>query len=680
MTHRLLIFLALLLLLATAPRPARAEPLGDGWLYRRPLTFKTAASDAPGDNLAWTEFYTNGAALPDGSDIRVTTADRMVVPSRLMQVSGQNDFVRLAFATKAEGPFYVWWGNPKPDKPAPELEINRGILAEIYKFPGGPIENETQVRKAFERAGKPLGAVFLPEPCLGYNPLGEEWTAMVKYHGQFKIDKPGSYEIAFGAGDRGYLAIDGQTVMYARGIPRDARNTKTLDLKTGWHTFEAAQINVGGGETGITCSWRVPAAKQFTRIPGAIFASVAVAEEGALENIKQTVAVDFSIDPAAEAFCPPDYYFQRYVFDIRLPANAKPSMTWDFSDGQTVKDLRKVHHMFLSPGNYTVTLTLKEPGGTFTGVRRLTIKDRMYARFPQPPEDTFKAVLAVLEKYVPSKMPAEDRLRGMLFFKKNNEQDSILSWGQAWCEAKEAQNESVVTSEVFDLARLAEFRKQFKEAAEFYHLVSEKPIGMDARAAAMRQYVIELCNYLDSGDNALKIAEDWRKNTFTQTPTVQHIVLGAMAYAAIARGDGTYAAKLCDDAGTRRLLPYNEQQIRQGVLTRNIENYIRTKDFDTAEKLVDQWEGDYPDTMLDGFSRLLRVNLLVSEDRPAAASAIALQHARALPNSFYAAELLFRAAEAFKIAGKPDDAKAAMDLLKQKYPESPYARDAKPAP
>ncbi len=485
MIRRLLILLPLLLL-AAAPRLAHAQTLPEGWLYRRPLTLKPVPPETPpppGDNIAWTEFYTNGAQLPDGSDIRVTTADRVIVPSRLLQISRDNDFVRLAFAIKGDGPYYVWWGNPKPvppSKPPPELDINRGILAEVYRFPGGAANNETQVRNAFNRAGKPLGAVFLNEPFLGYNPLGEEWTAMVKYHGVFQLDKPADYEIAFGAGDRGFLAIDGQTVIFARGIPREARFTKTVSLKTGWHTFDAEQINVGGGEAGITCAWHVVNGKQFTRIPGAIFAAPAVADDGPLENINQTPAVDFSIDPAAESFCPPDYYFPRYVFDARLPANASPGITWEFSDGQTVKDLRKVHHIFLAPGNYTVTLTLKEPGGTFTGARRLTVKDRMYSRFPRPPEDAFKVVLAVLDKYDPTKMSAEQRLRGLLFYTRNNEQNSILSWGRAWCQAKEAQDETVVSNEVFDLARLAEFRRQYKEAAEFYRLVSEKPIAMVA--------------------------------------------------------------------------------------------------------------------------------------------------------------------------------------------------------
>src|SRR5438874_12824172 len=104
------------LALAATPEGARADTRGEGWPWRRALALRQAASDAPGDNIGWAEFYTNGAQKTDGADLRVTTADRTIVPHKIMQVSRDSDLVRVAFATKGDGPYFVWWGNPKVEK------------------------------------------------------------------------------------------------------------------------------------------------------------------------------------------------------------------------------------------------------------------------------------------------------------------------------------------------------------------------------------------------------------------------------------------------------------------------------------------------------------------------------------------------------------------------------------
>ena len=55
---------------------ASGETLGEGWPLRRQVTVRQIASDAPGENIAWAEIYVTADHKSDGSDIRVTTADR----------------------------------------------------------------------------------------------------------------------------------------------------------------------------------------------------------------------------------------------------------------------------------------------------------------------------------------------------------------------------------------------------------------------------------------------------------------------------------------------------------------------------------------------------------------------------------------------------------------------------
>ena len=658
--------------------PARADPLGEGWVYHRPLAVKLIATDAPGDSIAEAEFWMNGAQKPDGSDLRVVDPVRGVVPMRILESSPDNDFVRIAFETRTDATYVAWWGNEKAPKPTtPALVIKRGILAEVYKFPGGPVAAEPGLRRAFANAGPPVGALFVPEIFLGYNPLGEEWNAMFHYTGQFKIDKPGTFDIAFTVQDSGMLYIDGTQVeeRFKSGLNGQVRESKPVDLKVGWHTIDVTQVNAGGGQTGVVVGWRRPGEKAFAPLPATIFAPLAHAADGPLETMGKGFTADCFIVPEAEAFSPPDSYIQRYSFEARFPATFKPAVTWNFGDGQT-STLTKVHHYFMSPGIYTVTLKVVQAGTTYTTTRRITIKDRMYSRFPRPLEDAPKAVLSVLQTYTATTAPAEAALRAMMICKKTGDNDEYLKWGHAWLDSKETTaTPAVYREEVFDLSRTHLARKEYKEAAEVHKTAAGHNLPAEMKLQEIRDYVLIASDYLDDPATALAVAEEWRKKVAAGNKAQEHTMLAALTYASIAGGDGKRAAKYAEEAGTRQDQPYDRAQLRQGVLARDIETYIRNKDFDTATKLVDQWEWDFPEAMVDGFTRMLRVKLVTAEGRPAIAARVALAHAKALPGSFYAAELLYRASKQFEAAGDAEKAKAAMELLKSKYPESPYAQE-----
>ncbi len=673
-----ILLLATCFLLLTSSR-SQAESLPEGFPFRRPLAFKPISYDAPGENIAWAEFYTNGHSKPDGSDIRVTTQDKVIVPHKIMQVSADHDLVRIAFQVIGEGPYYVWWGNPKAEKPEKELDVQRGIYVEIFKNPGGIADNEHQLSKVIERAQKPLGAVFVNEIFLGYNPLGEEWNALLRYSGHFRIDKEITASFDFTVADTGWLKIDGKTIFqaYHSGLHWQVRDPKNVPLTVGWHSIEVVQTNQAGGPTAVAVVWKRPGEQQYSPLPGVLFAQVARASEGPLEKIGTPYSADFSIEPAAEAFSPPDTYLQRYTFEALYPPTFKPTLSWDFGDGQTMTGvLKKIHHYYLTPGHYTVTLKVDLASTSFTTSRRIDIKDRMYARFPTPPEDSSKAVAAVLKDYNLAKLTGEQALRGMFYFKKQADNDLYAAWGLAWAAIKEAPaSDRTLFDDVFDLSRLLQLRKQYKESAAVYRLAAAKALPMELRLTLLRSYAITACDYLDDAAGVLTELKFWEKNINEAARGQVHNLNCALAYAAISKGDEKLARTAIDAAGNRRTLPYNEQQIRQGVLARNIENYIRTKDFDTALKTIDQWENEYPDSMWDGFTRTLRVKLYASEGRSLVAARCALQHAKANPSGFYAAELLYRASQNFHAAGEETQSTAALDLLKSKYPESPYANE-----
>ncbi|MCL2640161.1 MAG: PKD domain-containing protein [Phycisphaerales bacterium] len=683
-TRHLLFFPLFLLLLTVGVRGERAEQLPDGWPVRRPLQFTQAVSDAPGVNIAVSEFYCDGRQKNDASDLRVTTPDRTIVPHRVLQFSQQDDFIRLAFETRSDGPYYVWWGNPNATKPATDLEINRGILVEIYRMPPGRRDNIQAVEKLFEKAPL-LGALFIPEIFMGHNPLSDEWGVMFRYRGQFKIDKPIKADFAFTTSDTGSLSIDGTTIATAfrERFQRRVREPKSVDLSTGWHTMEVMQANVGNGGPGVAVVWRRPSDKNYAAMPQVLFPAVAQARAGTLENVGGGGAVDFSIVPESEVFSPPDTYLQHYIFDAKIPADAKPKITWDFGNGQVITGNRpKVAHIFMAPGVYSVTLKLDEQ----TTTRRITVKERMYSRFPKPPETPAKTAVNILSAYNKEKLTGIQAFRGYQFIQEKttgSDAATIAAWGKAWLSTQDrlpGTSDKGLFDETFDLAKLLESQGDYRAAAEMFRLAARKNNGAGGGANLMRYSVMTTCDYVDDATAALQEAQNW-KPTEPQQRTAQVAIL----YAAIAKAGGggdAAATKLIKTTLDQLQNPnpqngggnFNDVRIRQGVFARNVENYIRTNEFDTAIKLLNEWELEFPEALWDGFTRILRVKLLLAEKRPLIAARLALTHARANPSGVYAAELLYRASQSFELANEPTQAKAAKALLASKYPESPYAR------
>ncbi len=338
----------------------------------------------------------------------------------------------------------------------------------------------------------------------------------------------------------------------------------------------------------------------------------------------------------------------------------------------------------MSPATYAVTLKLDGTGDPQTTTLRLPVHDRMYERFPRPAEDSPQTMRAVFQDYKPEKLPPEQAFRGMMFFESVDDPASQINWGSAWLAGKDSipPADGVVFDETFALSRLLIAQKKYQEAADAFKLAAAKNVGMEVRTNLMRNEVITLCDQVDDAATAVKEATDWQKKIPAGNRQFTQAQQAALAYALIAKGDGKAAKTAIDaavaasPAGTLTGDAYNRQQIRQGVLTRNVEEYIRTKDYPTAATLLNEWELEFPGAIWEGFTRTLRVKLFAAQGDPAAAARTAIALARANPDGFYAAELLFRAAENFKTAGQTPQAQAAMDLLKTKYPESPYARDA----
>jgi hypothetical protein len=651
----------------------QAATLGTGWLYRRSLRANLFPTSAAGKNMAWAQFYTNSARLPDGRDLRVTTATGTVLPMRLLRVSPKDDLVRLAFEEPAAGEYFVWWGNPHPGAAPPRLHIDRGVFLQVYPLVQGPRRNWRQMRQLFNRA-RPFASMFVPEMFMGYDPTGWDRQDMMLYRTNLHITSAGNYVFAFDVADVGFLNLNGRNLLTKTrpgAMMGRVRFKRQIYLKPGWYPMTVGELHLWW-LAGISVDWKPPGAAQYAPVPPAAFAPANEAIAGRLEKVGGGYTADFSIKPQSQLFVPPDNYLQRYTFAVRVPSTFAPRVAWTFSDGQTAQGLQ-VDHEFMAPGVYTVGVTIHQAGNVFTAHRKILVRTEMFSKFPYPPVDPSGVVADIIDHYNLKTLSAKQLYRGIMFFEHYKNLRGLRSWGLAWALSQQAQAPDAVVKTSRLLVRRELQKGNFQQAGNIFLFASRKHIDAMTQCHLLIDYAVTACNYSDAAPNVLQTLQHWKKgHTHLSTPA-EHDIDTALAYAAVANGDGPLAARYVAKAGDLTAMPYSAQEIRQGVLARNVESYINSHHYRTADALLDQWELQFPRAIIKGYTRLLRVKLLVAQQRFIYAAQIAAQYVNSESKSFYAAKLLYRASQAYQSAGKTTRAEFLLARLKKDYPESPYA-------
>lgn len=543
---------------------------------------------------------------------------------------------------------------------------------QIYHRGRGPVRTRQAMRRVFAQQ-KPIGSYFISSIFQRYNPMGPVNNDLIRYSGELHIVQPGRYIFAFDVDGAGYFDLDGHNLLEKRGLgwmQGRVRFKRSIQLKAGWHRVVVGQFHRWGA-TGVALDWRYPGVKYFSPVPPAAFAPISVARAGALRKTAGGYAADFSIRPQAQIFVPASHYFQRYSFSALVPASFSPSVTWRFSDGQRASGLQ-VNHIFMTPGIYRVAMRVNQAGHSFHTSLHMVVKSEMYSLFPFPPADPPVLVANILNTYQISGLNAEQLYRGIEFFHRYNTYHGLSSWGLAWAQSKDPQSAQQITKGAGLIARGLVAKSNFAQAANIYRLVAQKRISVSAQTEALQHYAILTCDHTDSAAEVLTVLQAWRKGHHQLPTEAKRLISVALAYAAVGTGNGKLAASYIAASGGSAMA-YSAAEIRQGVLARNVESYIQSNHLRTARHLLNEWDADFPQAVVKGYTRLLRMKLLRHAGHPMATVRMAMQFVASEPKSFYAARLLYEAYMAANTAGHRNRALLIFAKLKQNYPESPYA-------
>ena len=642
---------------------AVAATYDEGWTCRRPITVEWNADRPVGDELAVAEFLTAGKALPDGSDIRITTEQGRDLPQRVLRV-GPGDRARVLFALSRAGRrYFVYFGHPKPPPSrAPEMPpVRNGLLLEMKRVAGFPTaQSVEQIQRLFEQSRDFVGGTMIDRLYLGLNPLGDPQSAVVKISGAIFAPIDGTYTFAVSAQQRGGLMVAGKSVCFAPGPVHDTRFRGTIDLKRGKHDIAFYQLT-GGTDGRVTVVWQRPDTQKFDLIPAESFGTLPKVSVGPLEQKGKSLTADIVVAYKGEAFFA-NRYTHRYVLSSALPKSQPAKIEWELGDGQVAAG-PSVEHVYLADGIYPVKVTAKLGATSDTQTFRVAVS-RDYPNLDRPATDQPTVHSAIVAQYSLPAVPPQQLPWVVLLHGRARRPDAMLAAArqvvstmrgldanQALSALREAADDLLQRGQIDAVVQMwaacpADSPLQPRAAREHGQVLLWNAADFAAAATMLERFVKRF-----GGDNDLKRLYG------------QALVLSQKA----AEGRKVLESLPAEGNPQRRVA-------LSGAMARTVEYYIKDRDWEAGNRQWDRWQTQFPGDFLEGYSVLLWTQLMEIQGLAAAAAKVAEAFALAVPQSSYAPQLLDRAS---RLLEKTDPARSQSlrQILKQKYPEDPLAQE-----
>ena len=664
--HSSIVMLALLL----APVWARADWLDAAWPYRRAVDVTFPTDPADGADLAYADIFTDGHALPDGSDIRVATEDNRPVPARVL-MTGPGDRLRVAFnPIRPIKRYYVYFGNPTPPPPRAGLDVvkfEQGLLLEVRSRIVRPADSFKQMQEAWDKSDTVLGRTIWDKAFIGVNPFGQHESTLMKLSGMLHITRDGDHTFAMSADRRAALYIDGDPVLFCRERTGDVHINARHSLSKGRHAIVIYQENANNNIM-LSVAWLPPGfdpmARRWSVVERDLLGEPIVGHAGAMDELRHTLTADFDIEQEGECFFA-DGYSLRYHFAANPPkVAAAVSYTWDFGDGQT-SAVPETQHVYLTDGIYPVKLTVRAGGNTDTQTIRLAVH-RDFAHVDHPSEDELAIHARMVATYVMSREPEEwmPRLAWLEF-----RADNLALAAKAADKVAAARSHPDAGDAQKLLRELTRELAEKGQLAVALDLWSTVPAESDLQPIAAEAYARMLLWWTGDTPHALQVLQPFATGAAANSVGVDLKRIYAQAL---------LLNKNADEAGKIfATLPIEGDRAHQAAISgaeaRTVEYYITTNDWESGEEAWNTWMSRYPSEFAQGYSVLLKTKLMEEKKAPIAAARIAEAFALAVPGSSYSPQLLDRAS---KLIAQVDPAKSRElhELLKKRYPEDPLSQ------
>ncbi|MFP4057999.1 MAG: PKD domain-containing protein [Candidatus Brocadiia bacterium] len=669
----------------------------------------------PGLECCYVSFPTATFLQPEGRDLRVAAGSERA-PFRVVDI-GFGGRVRLVVGLPAEArQFQVYYGNPKAKKPAEEWVPRRGLWLETRPYEGGDCTSLAGIRKVWEGTAERYGRGPVGQIHQGHNPFGPSDNYLSHYTGWLHLPEAQRVHFAVSADDIAYLLVDGRVVASKSrwgGMPRRKRFAgEPVALEAGLHAVEMYHAEREGKQAASAAWWkpgmrRGEKYRHYKVIPAAAYAPLRYGRLADYRVRGQAVGADFAYANEGDVPLNDQHLLVRFAFrDRSRPADRalRCQPRWEFGDG-TSSTARDPDHVYLRPGDYTVTLSLTRGSRTYAVSQKLRAGPG-WGRAVRREWDRLAHYYPIVRDYQFEKMATEDlvvlvrvlevleeegdleKLRGTEGDEEPQEPYEIVPvCRELYQRGEELDDETFVHVCLLLGRHIRGIEGQAREAIRVFtraelrtddvhakaRLANEKGdvyyYFLDDLEAAEREYTKTLTDYKSAADSQVRLAQ---------------IRVGDLYRT---KGQAEKARRAYQAAAAMPIheRPTSVETARRGSFARSAEDYLRRELYDEARQVLNDWEWEFPTDKLEGYATYLRIRLAIAEDNMAEA----LKQARELigrtkkddqgvsKDSEYADDILLLLAETHAQRGDLDEALRNVDRLLEDYPASALQEKAR---
>ncbi|MBN1554314.1 MAG: PKD domain-containing protein [Phycisphaerae bacterium] len=677
-----------MLLLATIFGPcAEAGTWWRGaWEYRVGVTFpagkrgENTPTGLAGDDVGVVTFHHGGFMQADDRDVRVVTSRGKVVPHRIL-MTGPGDRCRVAFALQTGVPkYYVYFGNPNVEATKTRLDIQRGVLIEMWPYTDGRANTPQQALRTLQLAkSKPaLGAEFAADIFQGCNPFGAGQNIVGLYTAWIVAPQAGEYEFATSSMNASFLWVDDALVVRNGGWHGPQWRVVCrgkVNLTAGLHKLTFLHVSPWGDPIAVVV-WQPPGRK-WSRVDAGAVTPVRQGLPGVIEKRGRAVNVDFAVRPGGEVFCRNRYY-QRRDFVSRIQGRGEHGIQWrwEFGDGLSGEG-QNIQHVFLTPGVYTIKLTAQGLGRPMEMTHRVEI-DRPWSQRWMNQLERLGEYAKLTATYDLSKLSPRDNAEAAVLFQRARDDENLRKTCEIFLQRKQADAESIQTVlpiHVESLLATEKFADARNAVAALQHAasMSKQP---DISEDMLLRAADVLLEPLRKPDEVMTIIQRVLEKAANR-PAILRRARIALGDAWRVKGDREKARQAYNQAGVDEDIAKNTPAIARGDFARRTEAYLNTRDYSAARDALDQWEQALPADKLEGYSTMLRVELLLAEKQYLQAARLAETLVKVNPQSLHAPNLLMQAYRAYHAVGQNKPARQTLERLVNDYRESPLSVKAK---
>ncbi|MCX7017313.1 MAG: PKD domain-containing protein [Candidatus Sumerlaeota bacterium] len=631
-------------------------------------------ADFGAGTAAWVKFNIPPGCAPDGSDIRIIDDKGAEIPRQVLFFEpGLYGIVAFDVA-QARPRYWLYLSNPDPKTPASSWTAQAGVFLTTRELGQGSANNGNEMKQLLLNSRWAYGAGFRPKIFEGFDPFGEPTRFVSEIRAWLQIKRAGQYSFFTVSADASFLIIDGQPVTQWPGAHRAeggqrGRFQGKINLKPGVHELDYYHCNLGTDQVVMEAAWMPPGATQPALISETDFVPIRPAQAGPLEIYNQPVAPDFS--GAQEEWCRvgEDTYTIYTFSDLSTSAGGRiVKCAWEFSDGWRGEG-EQLPRMFFHKGDFSVKLTVADDKGRQASIER---PFRVFAIDRGEPSDermVGQAFANMIESVNLQQLAREDAVRaGRLLIAQDRSMSAAKLYETLLGAPGEPAADTDLTIAYLDLmcGSLGQSERGVDVARRVLGRLDKDPVLAARLASRIGRAELDDLNRVDDALTDFKAADLRLQGVKKPDPQMRRNTLIGLGDAQRALGQAEEARAAYEQAEAIHLPGQKKSpfDISSDALT--VESHLLQREYDEAQRILDQWELEHPTERLEGYSSILRARLALARGDRAGAVLQLERFLSCKPVGVFAKQAMLLLAQCYEVSGEADKARALyLQLLEQ---------------